>query len=248
MKRRILGSGLVLLFIFSLWVATRTESSEVVEVWKITSLNWEPYSSAEMTNQGNAVQALRELLKAHGVELQVEYYPWSRARKVARGAGYVGYFPAWPNEVDPGFLASEPVLYSHLAVLSTPATPVVLNSLESIVSQYRTGYVSTYDYPDYIRSTLDKHPANTRQTMTDLLLLKMLVGQRFDVAIADPLVIEYLAEKHGLQEAQVVLELEHEPLVLAFRDEPANKARLERLNKMLRAANSPSGGVGQAPH
>ncbi len=154
---------------------------------------------------------------------------------MAQQADYIGYFPAWPTEVDPGFLASEPVAYSRLAVLSLPAASITASSLESIVSQYRTGVVSTYDYPEYIQTTLDRHPGSTRQAMTDLLLLKMLIGGRFDVVIADPLVLEYLADKHGLPSARLVLELEHEPLVLAFRDDPANQARLMRLNALLRA-------------
>ncbi len=61
MKRSVVGSGvLLLLFSCTLWLATRSESREVAEVWKIASLNWEPYSSAEMITQGNAIQDLRQ--------------------------------------------------------------------------------------------------------------------------------------------------------------------------------------------
>lgn len=236
MNRTFWGAAVVaLLASCSYWAVSGAAVPAPREVWKITSLNWEPYSSADMSSQGNAIQELRTLLEANGIDLQVEYYPWKRARVVARQPGYVGYFPAWPNEVDAGFVASAPVSYSHLAVLSKQDSPITFSSVENLFSQNRIGYVSSYNYPDDVQAQFVAHPAKAHGAMTDLLLLKMLDSNRFDLAITDPLVIEYLAERHGINKPQVVHELSDQPLVVAVLDTPENKARLERLNGFLRA-------------
>jgi polar amino acid transport system substrate-binding protein len=50
-----------LIIIFIIMAIVLEVKSYAEEVWKITSLNWEPYSGAELINQGNSVQKLREL-------------------------------------------------------------------------------------------------------------------------------------------------------------------------------------------
>lgn len=233
MTKSMLGSGIaIVLFICALWMLSKT-ASPAVEVWKITSLNWEPYSSADMISQGNAIQDLRQRLKQHGIELQVDYYPWKRARKIARENGYIGYFPAWPNEVDEGFIASEPVSYSQLAVISKQDNSINSTDLKDIAAHYKIGFVKTYDYPDHIQSLLNLHPETG--AMSDLLLLKMLISGRIDVVIADPLVLQYLSEKHGLGNIHVVHEIEQVPLVMAFHNTPDNKLKLDQFNKILRS-------------
>lgn len=62
------------------------------EVWKITTLNWEPYSSANMATQGNSIQRLRYLLAKQDIQLLVDFLPWKRAQLEAEETEYIGYF------------------------------------------------------------------------------------------------------------------------------------------------------------
>lgn len=57
-----------------LCVAMLAPAAYAEEVWKITSLDWQPYSGADMATQGNSIQKLRELLKKEGITLQVDFF------------------------------------------------------------------------------------------------------------------------------------------------------------------------------
>ena len=79
----------ILLLSFTLGTAARAG-----EVWRITSLDWQPYSDSQSSTLGKSVEKLRSLLKNEGIDLIVEFYPWARAQDIAQQDGYVGYFPA----------------------------------------------------------------------------------------------------------------------------------------------------------
>ena len=49
--------------------------SKANDVWFVTTLNWQPYSGAEMINEGNAVQKLKNKLKENNIESLFEFYP-----------------------------------------------------------------------------------------------------------------------------------------------------------------------------
>lgn len=77
------------------------------QTWTITSLEWPPYASKNMSNGGDAIAQLRSLLKKNNITLKVEYYPKLEAQRIARSANYLGYFPAWPSEEGEGFVLSK---------------------------------------------------------------------------------------------------------------------------------------------
>lgn len=111
------------------------------EEWKITSLDWEPYSSSTMASQGNIIQKLRNLLKTEGIDLIVEFYPWKRSKFLAKKEGYVGYFPAWPEEVDPCcFFASPPIGLSEIAVMKKVMPPLNLRHWTNCLKRVRSDW------------------------------------------------------------------------------------------------------------
>lgn len=62
----------------------------------LTSLEWPPYSSAELPNQGASIAVAKAAFAAMGYQLEVEFYPWSRAVALAtRDKKYAGYFPEY---------------------------------------------------------------------------------------------------------------------------------------------------------
>ncbi len=121
-------------FLFIMMIAA---NSNAEEIWKITSLNWQPYSGAELANQGNSIQKLRELLKKEGIRLIVEFYPWKRAQKKARSKEFVGYFPAWPEEVYEGFVASPPVDNSYVGILKRSEININFESVDELFKKYK---------------------------------------------------------------------------------------------------------------
>ena len=208
--------------------------SEDAEVWTVASLNWEPYSGAEMVGHGNSIQALSEILKTKNIRLVVKYYPWKRAKEMARGKGFVGYFPAWPEEVIEGFVASPSIDWSEIAAIQTYDNEVIFSSVDELFKNYTVGVVSTYIYPSNVEAAIKKYPHNVEKAPFELSLLKMLVAKRTDVAITDPLAMQYLAEKEGVSNQIIVNKvLTKKELVLAFRQGEDNLQRIKLLQELL---------------
>ena len=203
------------------------------ETWKITSLNWEPYASAEMTTQGNSIQKLRELLKKENINLIVEFYPWKRAQLLAKTKEYVGYFPAWPEEVYEGFTASPALDWSEIAVIKNSESSVSFESIDDLFKKYMVGIVNTYTYAKVIDDAIKKYPDHVDEAPNDNSLLKKLSIGRHPVAIADPLVMMYLAEKNSIFNVETIQVIMDKELVLAFRDNEDNKDNINLLRKLV---------------
>lgn len=202
-------------------------------VWKITSLDWPPYSDSNMASQGNSIQKLRILLKKEGIELVVEYYPWARARYIAQQEGYVGYFPAWPEEVSEGFTASSPVDWSEIGVLTYMDSGLEWTNLNALFDN-KIGLIKTYNYPEYITKLADDKPQNIDPTPNELSLLKKLSAKRIKSAITDPTVMHYLAEKEGISNIKTLKILKEKALVVAFKKDTETLKKLELLEKLLK--------------
>jgi len=186
-----------------------------------------------MASQGNSIQKLRALLKTKGIDLVVEFYPWARAQEVARQEGYVGYFPAWPEEVSEGFTASSPVDWSEIGVLTCMHSGLKWTSLEALFDD-KVGLISNYKYPEDIAKLVKAKPHNVDPTPNELSLLKKLSARRFKSAITDPTVMLYLADREGVDNIKTLKILEKKALVVAFRNSPENLKRLELLMEILK--------------
>jgi len=227
--------------VFSFWLvmlATKVEA----ETWRITSLAWEPYSGSDIPKQGSSIDILRELLKQEGIELIVEFYPWKRAQMLAAKTGYVGYFPAWPEEVAEGFTASPAIDWSSIGVLKRSNQAISFDSINTLYEKYKVGTVSTYAYPKKITDAMMLFPQNVSGAPHEEALLKKLSTARTDVAITDPTVMMYLAGKYEITNVEPIEPiLMKKQLVLAFNNaDPENVKRLNRLNQILKGNQSVS--------
>lgn len=66
------------------------------ETWKVASLEWKPYTWESLPEGGIGIVNLREALKAEGVELDVKFYPWTRAmlREIIHRKLFNAVFPS----------------------------------------------------------------------------------------------------------------------------------------------------------
>ena len=143
MKLSIMASAITIamyLFVF------KTEYANA-ETWRITSLEWPPYSGADVPNQGTSIDKLRKLLKKAGIELSVDFYPWVRAQNQARKKEYVGYFPSWIEEVREGFLSSPTIDFSSIGVLSYTGSTTKWRTIDALFQENQVGLVHGYGYP-----------------------------------------------------------------------------------------------------
>nr|WP_321514309.1 hypothetical protein [uncultured Pseudodesulfovibrio sp.] len=207
------------------------------DVWRITSLDWQPFSDSKSLTQGSSIQKLRKLLENEGIELIVEFYPWARAQDIAQQENYVGYFPAWPEEVGEGFVASSPVDWSDLAVMTYVGSGLEWTGLEALF-EFKVGLVKSYEYPDGISRYARKRIENVDATPNETALLRKLSCERIKVAITSPTVMFYLAEKLAIDNVTILKRVGKTPLVVAFRKTPENLKRRRLLEELLKKSEA----------
>ena len=101
---------------------------------KFTSLEWAPYTSAEMRNQGASVAVAKAAFKAVGIDLLVDFYPWKRAVNLAKSQPhYDGYFPEYySNALKQDFILSEPIGSSPLGFAELKNQPIKWETLSDL--------------------------------------------------------------------------------------------------------------------
>ncbi|WP_419784047.1 substrate-binding periplasmic protein [Maridesulfovibrio sp.] len=206
---------------------------DAADVWKVASLDWEPYSDSQTPSQGSAIATLRGILKQAGIELVVEFYPWQRAKQMAGGKNFVGYFPAWHEEVIKGFVASSAVAWSGYGVVTYKGSGLKWKGLDDLFT-HRIGIVPSYIYSDDVRKQIEAHPEKVDITHSELSLAKKLSSKRFKAAISGPEVMHYIAKRHGINNLITLHSFPPKELVLAFRDGPDNRVRIILFEELLK--------------
>ncbi|WP_105181388.1 transporter substrate-binding domain-containing protein [Pseudoalteromonas sp. T1lg21] len=205
------------------------------ETWKITSLEAPPYASSTMANGGDAIALLRDTLAKKSINLEVEYLPWQDAIKKAQLTGYLGYYPAWPSEMMPGFVASPTILNSQLAVITTQSNPQDFENIEQLFSENKVGVVEPYIYPDVVEKVIQSYAGSIVQTANDEELFHLMQTKQINFAITAPKVLNYFAEQQNLPEPKIVSQFTDFPLVIGIRNDDENKAKIALLNDLFAA-------------
>jgi polar amino acid transport system substrate-binding protein len=224
---------LIKIMMFFLMVFTPSVYAE--ETWKIASLKWGPYAEPDIVNQGSSIQKLRKLLAKENITLIVEFFPWNRAKKlVESNHDYIGIFPAWPEDVFDGAIISPAIDWSEIAIVKVSDQVINVESIDDLFKKHSVGIVRTYKYPKVIDDAIKKYPHHVETASNELSLLKKLLVGRGEVAITDPNVMQYLAQKEGAINIEIVSSIMKKELVLAFRDDEENRTRLKKLVSLLK--------------
>ena len=208
-------------------------SSYCEEIWKMTSLSWGPYVDENAPYKGSLSKVLSDLLEKEGIKLVVEFYPWERAKRKAESNDYVGYFPAWPEEVAKGFKASPVIGWSEIAVFKRKGTEVKYDSLKELFTNYKVGIVGSYIYPEEISRYIKNYHFNIDKAPDEVSLVRKLVNGRHPVIITDPEVMKYYAGILNIRSIEAAGIIMRKELVVAMRDDEENRKRIELLEKIL---------------
>jgi polar amino acid transport system substrate-binding protein len=209
------------------------------EVWRFTALHWVPYSDEHTIAQGKTITKLRQLLLTKGIVLEVDFYPWRRAQLLAMSdERYLGYLPAWPEEVREGFIASQTIDWSSVDVLAKSGSDIQISTIEELFRHYSVGVVSTYVYPEIIKKAVSTFPGQAINAMDEESLVLMLESGRVQAAITDANVMRFMADQAQVAGIQVIKNVMTRELVVAFKITPENHRRVELLNALLRSAKS----------
>lgn len=159
----------------------------------LTSLEWPPYSGADLPSQGASVAVAKAAFEAMGHELVVEFFPWSRAVALATNNDtYAGYFPEYYYESD-DFLFSDPMGQGPLGFVENVANPVEWSSLEDLTDK-RIGVVQDYVNTEELDRMIADGEINASAVTSDSQNVLKVAGGRIDMAVIDSNVLAYLLE------------------------------------------------------
>ena len=163
-------------------------------VVNLTSLDWPPYSSKSLKQQGASVAVAKAAFKEMGYELKVTFYPWSRAVALAKDSksDYSGYFPEYYSEdTEKEFIYSEPMGSGPLGFAERKNNTIQWEQLSDL-KEYKIGvvqdYINTTEFDDMVM----KKSLKTSTTTSDTKNLLKLVNNRLDLAVIDQNVMNYL--------------------------------------------------------
>lgn len=235
-----------ILLALSLILSTNLSFSED-KVIQLTSLDWPPYSSKSLDQQGASVAVAKEAFKAMGYTLKVSFFPWSRAVALAKDSSqYSGYFPEYfSDDTAKDFIYSAPMGSGPLGFAERKDKSINWSKLAELKS-YRIGvvqdYINTTDFDAMVASKALKSSVTT----SDEKNLKKLVSGRVDLAVVDKNVMNYLFKTApGLSKKAAEVQfnstlLEDKKLFICFKKGPKGEKLAKIYNEGLKKIDIPA--------
>jgi polar amino acid transport system substrate-binding protein len=189
-----------LLALFALLFSFQTLATET---WKVASLDWKPYSGESLREGGIGIVILRAALKAEGVDLVVEFYPWSRAIQKARDPAYAGLYPAWNEDILGRFIKSPALFKSPVGFVEPRNKPLVWSKLEDLKGK-TIGIVQDYGNTHEFNVLVKKGVIKTEVVVSDVLNIRKVAAGRINGAYIDLNNLNYLLKNDVKDVAQKV--------------------------------------------
>jgi polar amino acid transport system substrate-binding protein len=207
----------------------------------VSTLEWPPYTSAELPLGGAVSDIVVRAFGNIGVEADVLTLPWQRAVSTASDSDDVAaYFPGYHCRHMEGFVASEPVGFGPLGLVENTNAPITWSTVDNLGEQELLigtvlGYANTDEFDRMAQAgAIDVAPASD-----DLTNLRRLLRQRIDAAVIDRLVLAYLlATEPSLADGREQLVFDERPLsentlYVCFNDDEEGRALRDRFNEGL---------------
>lgn len=223
-----------------------------VAAMELSSLEWPPYTGANLTGEGSLSQLLRQALATRDEPLVIHFQPWSRAiRSATTEPEIVGYFPRYYAN-DDRCLYSDSIGTSRVGLAIRTDVSVDWDKLEDL-SKYRIGVVRGYRNAPEFDALVAKGTLQVKDATSDELNLLKLVYGRLDAAVIDEQVMQYWLT-HDPQLRENADQLAFAPQLLGehsmhvcFTPGAAGEQARARLNRGLQQVNeSQASGSGNA--
>lgn len=213
-------------------------SKALADAVTVTTLEWPPYTSAELPKGGATTEVIRQAFKAADLDLAVEILPWKRAISMAKDdKKIVAYYPGYHCRHVEGFVASDPIGKGPLGFAENVDAPVSWQAIDDIGEQkLKVGTVLGYANTDEFDEKAGTGWIRAIPAPDDVTNLRKLIRQRIDVAVIDKLVLSYLlATEPSLKgDADTLVfderPLEDKTLFLCFNDDEDGRALRDQFN------------------
>ena len=227
-------------FVMSLLSATSSYGKENVVYF--TSLDWPPYSGADLPHQGRTIHRATQIFAAMGYTLKVDFFPWSRAVKLglAEKSKYMGYLPEYYDEsLTQDCTFSEPIGFSPLGFAQLKSAPVQWQTLDDIAKLSKVGVVRDYINTKELDEKIANGDIKGDIASSDVENIKKLGGKRIPIIVIDESVLDYwLNHEADLSPLKNKIEfntrlLEKKNLYLCFKKDEQGKKMLKIFNEGL---------------
>jgi polar amino acid transport system substrate-binding protein len=210
------------------------------ETWKVASLDWKPYSGESLPEGGIGIVILRAALKAEGVELVVEFYPWTRAMLKARDPSYAGFYPAWNEDVQAGFIKSPVLFKSPVGFVEPRNRPLVWSKLDDLIGK-TIGVVQDYGNTFELMVLIKNGVIKTEVVVSDIFNIRKVAAGRIDGAFIDLNNLDYLLKNDAKDVATKVQAnstvISKKDLLLAINNKFKNKDAVAILKRGISKIN-----------
>jgi len=186
----------------------RAEAEQTVS---LGSIEYPPYTGPDLEQGGPLTQIVREAYERVGYQVQIQYYPWSRATSLARRGSVDGLVPIWMREERKEWvLYSDPMPASEVVFYKRKDTEIVFDGSDySSLKPYVIGTVQDYANPEGLERVREQ--LQIQAVMRDIQNLRKLASGRVDLAVIDRYVARHLLREF-MQESVGALDSVTPPL------------------------------------
>jgi polar amino acid transport system substrate-binding protein len=152
----------------------------------LASLEWPPYTGADLPGEGATAEVVRKACEAAGYELEIRFYPWTRVLyEASLDPEIAGYFPEYPENLRRGrFLQSDSIGTSPLGLVTRSEVVIRWDTPEDL-SKYRLGIVAGYaNTPDF-DELVERGVLTVDLSNSDALNLRKVLAGRVSAAVVD---------------------------------------------------------------
>ncbi len=206
--------------------------------WTIATLEWPPFICSNCAAGGAAGAALKKVLATNNIDIEFKFYPWIQAQKLGAQLPFVGYFPAWEEEILPGFIPSEALFSSPVVFLERKDKPLKWHHLSDLIGKtfvVTEGYGNTREFNSLVRSGLIK----TIAVLNEESSFHKLANGKVDGILIDYNVAKYYLRNIYPQYAKLIQVneriIERKSLYMVFNSH--NKDKQEKLQTLLKTVN-----------
>jgi polar amino acid transport system substrate-binding protein len=173
-----------------------------------------------LAGNGTIAVVVRDALAAVGYELELRFYPWSRAvQEASIDPDVVGFFPEYPSaERRKQFIFSDVIGKSPLGFAHRVNVAFGWNELNDL-SKYRLGTVAGYVNSEEFDRLVERGVLKVDTSNTDALNLRKVLAARIEAAVVDENVFDYL--------------ISTDPLLRQRQDEMAMSSQLLKIHDMV---------------
>jgi polar amino acid transport system substrate-binding protein len=160
----------------------------------LTSLEWPPYSGADLAHQGQTIKRATEIFATMGYTLKVDFFPWARAVKLGLNetSKYMGYLPEYfDDSLTQKCFFSEPIGFSPLGFAQLKTAPVKWKNLDDIATLAKVGVVRDYINTAELDARIASGNINGDVSISDVANIKKLGGKRIPLIVIDERVLNY---------------------------------------------------------